>query len=317
MRCPGEVSRCVPSIKHCPDCGGAVTREVCASCALGLLLPSAEALHEEFSRGLVLDRYTLKRRLAAGGMGVVYAAEDCYLKRTVALKMIKGSVFAGGAQWSRFTIEAEAVATLDHPHIVPIHEVGSVDGQPFFTMKLISGRSLAAVLKEARGGRLAEREAATWLRDIAHAVHHAHQRGVLHRDLKPGNILIDDEGKAWLTDFGLAKLVHGDSGLTLSSDQIGTPKYMAPEVVQKSQREVSTASDVWALGVILWETLHGQSPFRGETPLEIMRKILDEDRSIATSSGIDCDLLTLALRCLEKDPKNRVPSANVLSLIHI
>ena len=305
-----------PSIvSTCPDCGCSLwSRGICPTCAFAGLLSDSSSLpvqNDTESLDVEFGRYTLKERLASGGMGVVYAAEDRQLKRTVALKMIKGATFANDVELSRFTVEAEAAAALDHPNIVPVHEVGTIEGQPFFTMKLISGGNLSTRLKQAQDRRLPLRDAAQYLSQIARAVHHAHQRGVLHRDLKPANILIDTDGKPWLTDFGLAKIVHGDRELTLTKDHLGTPNYMAPEMVQGSAREISTASDVWALGVILWECLCGISPFQGSSPVGTMRKIVEEEPSSASSSSsLNRDLLTLAQRCLEKDPKCRITSAS-------
>ncbi len=294
----------------CDACGSMISDVgICPGCAFDGLLSEGESSANTLD--IEIDRYTLKRRLASGGMGVVYVAEDRQLKRTVALKMIRGATFANEAEYARFATEAEAAATLDHPHITPVYEVGVADEQPFFTMKLISGKSLASWLKG--GERPGLRQYVEWLKCIAEAVQHAHERGVLHRDLKPGNVIIDEAGKPWLTDFGLAKLVHQDSCLTLSSDRLGTPHYMAPEVVDDAMRGVSTASDVWALGVMLWQCVCGKLPFRGKGPMEIMRRISDDEPSLEGSSGIDRDLLTLAQRCLEKQPKDRLPSARTFA----
>ena len=301
----------------CPVCGARLSAGACPACALGLLLgggsePEVDeeevALHRVVEENVEFGRYTLKQRLAAGGMGVVYVAEDNKLKRTVALKMIRGSTFADDGEVARFTLEAEAAAGLDHPHIVPIYEVGRMDGQPFFTMKLIEGTSLAQRMKD-HGGTLPVREVARMLAQIARAVHHAHQRGVLHRDLKPGNILLDVAGHPWLTDFGLAKLTTSDTSLTLTRDHIGTPHYMAPEVAGGNARAVSTASDVWALGVMLWELLCGVPPFHGPGPVEIMRRIVESEPNWPAGSRADGDLVTIARRCMEKTPGRRPQSA--------
>jgi len=267
-----------------------------------------ESLPRRVEENVEFGRYTLKEKLAAGGMGVVYVAEDRKLKRTVALKMIRGSTFADDGEVARFTLEAEAAAALDHPHIVPIYEVGRLDGQPFFTMKLIEGQTLAQRLRD-HGGTLPAREVAALLAKIARAVHHAHQRGVLHRDLKPGNILLDAEGVPWLTDFGLAKVAHADSSLTLTKDHIGTPHYMAPEVAGGNARAVSTACDVWALGVMLWEMLCAVPPFHGPGPVEIMRRIVESEPGWPAGSRADGDLVTIARRCMEKNPARRPQSA--------
>ena len=301
-----------PKPSTCADCGAPLSAGACPACAFQLLLhgvppPENEAVAKDEIEALAQQgRYTLKRRLAAGGMGVVYEAEDHKLKRTVALKMIRGSTFANAAEVARFTIEAEAAAALDHPNIVPIYEIGQLEGQPFFTMKLIEGQSLAERMKQ---GLLPTREAVSLLSLIARAVQHAHQRGVLHRDLKPGNILLDAVGKPSLTDFGLAKLTQTDASLTLTTDHLGTPHYMAPEVANGTARAASTASDVWALGVLLWEMLCGSPPFGGGGAVEIMRRIVNEEPVWPIGSRGDGDLLTIARRCLEKQPTRRPTSA--------
>ena len=299
----------VATSQTCSQCGASLARGICPACALSDLLPdhpipaSSEQLDQAFGR------YTLKERIAAGGMGIVYRAVDDTLRRTVALKMIRGATFANDAEFARFTIETEAAAALDHPHITPVYEVGVLEEQPFFTMKLISGASLSDWLKSKE--RPSTRTLVGWLKSIAEAVQHAHERGVLHRDLKPGNVLIDASDKPWLTDFGLAKMVHQESGLTLSSDRLGTPHYMAPEILSDTAHAASVASDIWALGVILWECLTGKLPFQGKNPLEVMRLIGESEPS--NDATVDRDLLTLAQRCLEKDPQRRVGSAGLLA----
>ncbi len=316
---PPVSSRSSGESAQCPECGARLSAGACPACALGFLLnggepgeDSEESVQRRVEENVEFGRYTLKHKIAAGGMGVVYVAEDKKLKRTVALKMIRGSTFADEGEVARFTLEAEAAAGLDHPHIVPIYEVGRLDGQPFFTMKLIEGQSLAQRLKEFHG-ILPVREVATLLSKLARAVHHAHQRGVLHRDLKPGNILLDAAGEPWLTDFGLAKLANADSSLTLTKDHIGTPHYMAPEVAGGNARAVSTASDVWAMGVMLWEMLCGMPPFHGAGPVEIMRRIVDSEPSWPAGSRADGDLVTIARRCMEKNPARRPESAAELA----
>jgi WD40 repeat protein/predicted Ser/Thr protein kinase len=300
----------------CPTCNASLSHGVCPACALDGLLRSGGNLLTEDDGSTVADemefgRYVLNRRLASGGMGVVYVATDQKLKRTVALKMIRGSTFADEAEVARFTIEAETAAALDHPHIVPIYEVGRREGQPFFTMKLIEGQSLAERLQQ--GHPLAMRSVVVLLAKIAHAVHHAHQRGVLHRDLKPGNILLDAQGEPWLTDFGLAKLSHADSSLTQTSDRLGTPQYMAPEIASGTGRSASVASDVWALGVLLWELLCGAPPFPGKGPVEIMRRIVEDEPQLPSGVRVKADLLTIARHCLEKEPQKRPASADALA----
>jgi WD40 repeat protein/tRNA A-37 threonylcarbamoyl transferase component Bud32 len=257
-------------------------------------------------------RYVLLRRINAGGMGVVFEAYDRTLKRRVALKRIRGASFASPADLARFALETEAVAALDHPHIVPVYEVGETEGMPFFTMKLIGGTSLAARLAD-RSGRMGVREVARLMSRVARAVHHAHQRGVLHRDLKPGNVLIDERGEPWLTDFGLAKLTGSGAGVTVSAERLGTTEYMSPEAVSGEVLAVSTASDVWSLGVMLWQMVCGVVPFGGQGHGEVMRRILADEPVVPVGMSCDGDLLTVARRCLEKDPARRIGSAAALA----
>lgn len=297
----------------CTECGTLLREGACPACSLRLLLGEPCGEEEEGSargwpgRPADGERYQLQRKIASGGMGVVWAAQDMRLRRTVALKMVRGARFADENEMARFEIEAAAAAALDHPHIVPVYEVGRMDGQPFFTMKLIEGVSLAERLRER--GRLPAQEAVALLTKMARAVQHAHSRGVLHRDLKPGNILIDESGEPWLTDFGLAKVTSTESGLTVSSHHLGTPHYMAPETAAGRGHDISTASDVWALGVILWEVVCGSRPFHGQSSLETLRQIIEEEPTPPPNCRLDEDLLTLARRCMEKSPMRRPHSA--------
>ncbi len=300
------------SLAHCTRCGAPLVNDACPGCSLRLLLDDEPTEKDVPATATAAEeRYRVLRKVASGGMGVVWAAEDTVLGRTVALKMLRSARFAEDAEMARFSVEAAAAAGLDHPNIVPVYEAGRLDGQPYFTMKLIDGHSLAV---ELRGrGRFPAREAAEFMVRIARAVHHAHSRGVLHRDLKPGNILLDAHGNPWLTDFGLAKLTADDAGLTLSEAHLGTPHYMAPEMARGRTAEISVASDVWALGVILWELLCGRPPFAGGTTVEILRCIVEEEPTLPAGAKVDPDLLTLARRCLEKAPAARLACASELA----
>jgi WD40 repeat protein len=270
-----------------------------------------------FTAGHQFGDYELLAFLARGGMGLVYKARQAGLNRVVALKMISRGQLASAADVARFKAEAAAAATLDHPHILPIFEVGERDGLNYFSMKLIEGGSLADRFTDVAkhpGDRERLRSVVRIHADVCRAVHFAHQRGVLHRDLKPANVLLDTDDHPYVTDFGLAKRVEGDSDLTQSGAILGTPSYMAPEQA-RAEKTLSTAADVYSLGAMVYELISGRPPFRGDTPLQTLMHVLDTEpaRPRSIDANVDRDLETIALKCLEKEPTKRYPSAFALA----
>jgi WD40 repeat protein len=265
----------------------------------------------EQSLPAALGGYQIVREVGRGGMGVVYEARQTALNRVVALKMVLHAGQAEANELRRFAAEAQTVAALDHPHIVPLYEVGECDGHPYYTMKLIDGGSLAAQLPRLAHDPCA---AAALLAAVARAVHYAHQRGVLHRDLKPANILMDEQGEPHVSDFGLAKRVAGDSSLTQTGAIVGTPSYMAPEQA-RAEKGLTTAIDVYSLGAVLYEILTGQPPFRAGTPLDTLLQVLEKEPEAPRKlqPRIDRDLETICLKCLEKEPQRRYASAEALA----
>jgi eukaryotic-like serine/threonine-protein kinase len=256
--------------------------------------------------------YEVRRLLGQGGMGVVYEAHQLSLNRPVAIKLIRSGSFASESELRRFQNEAEAVAQLDHPHIVPIYEVTQHRGRHFFSMKLIAGAGLDKRLAEFADDL---RGIARLVSTIAEAIHHAHQRGILHRDLKPANILLDENEEPQVTDFGLAKRIDGDPELTQSNTLIGTPSYMAPEQTTRGRGGVSTATDVYGLGTILYSLLAGRAPFSGTTVVETLDMVRTQypEPPSRLNPRVPHDLEVICLKCLEKDPGRRYPSALAIS----
>ena len=252
--------------------------------------------------------YDVQAIVGRGGMGVVYKARHLRLNRFVALKMLLAGAYAGANERARFQREAEAVASLHHPNIVEIYDVGGDEGFPFFSMELLEGGSLAQTLS---GTPQPARQAAALLITLAEAVQVAHQAGIVHRDLKPGNILLTGAGDGKIADFGLARHFEGESALTLSGTRMGTPSYMAPEQVVGKAGMIGPATDIYALGVLLYEMLTGRPPFRGETASETgQQAIRDEPVSPSRlNPKVPRDLETVCLKCLHKDPQRRYASS--------
>jgi serine/threonine protein kinase/tetratricopeptide (TPR) repeat protein len=255
--------------------------------------------------------YELLEEIGRGGQGVVYRAHQKSLNRTVALKVIGLGHWATDAHLKRFRREAEAAASLDHSGIVPIYEVGERDGSCYFSMKFVEGGQLDAVAKREP---MPIRRAAQLIAKVARIVHYAHEHHILHRDIKPGNILLDGKGEPHLTDFGLARLVESESTVTRTMEVLGTPSYMAPEQAVGNNAAISSVTDVYGLGAVLYQLLTAHPPFAGGTTYETIKLLLDTEprQPRLWNSKIDRDLSTICLKCLEKDPKRRYSSALAL-----
>jgi serine/threonine protein kinase/Flp pilus assembly protein TadD len=328
----GQASNMTTVSSICEKCGAKIPADarqgVCPACqletGLGLLVnESTEAINptprpgiERATRqpGMLGDfgDYEVQEEIGRGGQGVVYRARQKSLNRTVALKVIGLGNWATEAHVKRFRREAEAAARLEHPGIVPIHEVGERDGSCYFSMKFVEGGQLDEVTKREP---MPVRRAVELVAKVARTVHYAHEHGILHRDIKPGNILLDAKGEPHLTDFGLARLVETESTVTQTLEVLGTPSYMAPEQAAGNNSALTAATDVYALGAVLYQLLTGHPPFAGGTTYETIKLLIDtEPRQLrAWNPKIDRDLSTISLKCLEKDPKRRYPSALALA----
>ena len=278
------------------------------------LITDQDVLAAPFSKGdtvRYIGDYEIIQEIARGGMGIVYQARQIHLNRDVALKTILAGQFASDADVRRFQTEAEAAANLDHPSIVPIYEVGEFEGHHYFSMKLIDGSDLSNCSAQFTDDI---DKTARLMISIAQAVQHAHQRGVLHRDLKPNNILIDSTGAPHITDFGLAKRTEGGESLTNTSAIMGTPSYISPEQA-RGEKSLSTATDVYGLGAILFHLLTGRPPFQGNSPPEILLGVLNEEppSPAAVNPKVSRDINTICLKCLEKESERRYQSAAELA----
>jgi WD40 repeat protein len=261
----------------------------------------------------VVPGYEIRAELGHGGMGVVYWAWQSGLNRTVALKMILAGGHAGPQELARFRMEAEAVARLQHPNIVQIHDIGEHDGRPYMALEYVDGGSLA---QELTGAPWPAHRAAELAETLARAVHHAHRQGIVHRDLTPGNVLLTKAGQPKITDFGLAKvLVGGGPTLTQSGMILGTPIYMAPEQAAGRAKAIGPATDVYALGAVLYELLTGRPPFKAETPLETLQQVQSQEPVPPSrlQPKLPRDLTTICLKCLQKAPERRYGSAETLA----
>jgi serine/threonine-protein kinase len=290
------------------------------------LFPSTDAARNRATSRLLeedppeIPGYEMLDELGRGGVGVVYRVRHVKLNRVVALKMLLSGRFASGAELRRFMREARAVASLGHPNIVQVHDVGDLDGQPYFTMEFVDGGSLA---RKLAGQAQPAVESATLVATLARAVHAAHGRGIVHRDLKPGNILLAANGLPKITDFGLAAnwrdaIITGEqnSAAVLTFERVGTPSYMAPEqVIGSGEGETCPSIDIYALGAILYEMLTGQPPFHGATSAETQRKVVSAEcvPPSRLNHKVPRDLETICLKCLKKSPKDRYETAAALA----
>lgn len=312
----------------CPRCGAAIPANAPEGfCWLCLAREGAASRRRNAGPAAPIPEkfgdYKILGEVARGGMGIVYRAHQISLNRPVALKMILAGQLATPESVARFELEAKAAAKLDHPHIVPIYEVGEHEAQRYFTMKFVEGGTLGERISDFKlrisDSRAAVRERAqriaALMKKVADALAYAHAHGILHRDLKPSNILLDTDDEPLLTDFGLAKFTGEESGLTLTHASLGTPAYMSPEQAAGCVKEITTAADVYGLGAVLFELLTGRAPFSGETPMAVARKVIEEDPpSPATlNPAVPQDLAVICLKCLAKAPADRYASAAALA----
>lgn len=272
--------------------------------------PDTQVVGEAASRQF--GDYRILGEIARGGMGVVYRAKQSGLNRIVALKTIRGPEFAGPEEIERFRAEAEAVARLEHPGIVQVFDVGVVQGQHYFSMAYVEGTTLSGLMKD---GPLDSLHAASLLAKISGAVSYAHERNVIHRDLKPGNILIDAGGEPRVTDFGLAKRTDSDSELTGTGQILGTPSYMSPEQAAGRTEQVGPASDIYSLGSILYCLMTGRPPFQSPRVMDTLQAVMHQEPVPPSrfNPTVDADLQTICLKCLRKDPFRRYATASNLA----
>src|SRR5213596_660996 len=344
MRTHAESRAMIRVIRVCRKCGAKIFSDapkgLCTACmletALGILpdavaeVDSSAGSLDELSRDNAkstsgvkeavraatmlgeLGDYELLEEIGRGAQGVVFRARQKSLNRTVALKVINLGQWASKAHLKRFRREAEAAASLDHPSIVPIYEVGERDGSCYFSMMFVEGGQLDEVVRRKP---MSIRLAAELIAKVARTVHYAHEHGIVHRDIKPGNILLDVKGEPHLTDFGLARLIETESAMTRTMEVLGTPSYMAPEQAVGDNARVSGATDIYGLGAVLYQLLTGHPPFAGGTTYETVRLVLDTEprQPRLLNPKVDRDLATICLKCLEKDPRRRYASALALA----
>ena len=330
-------------VRECRKCGGKILSDapegLCTGCALELGLgifadTMADALdsglfdysqtcdadsepHAKTASGVnrvlgELGDYELLEEVGRGGQGVVFRARQKSLNRIVALKLIGLGQWATEGHLKRFRLEAEAAASLDHPCIVPIYEIGERDGQCYFSMKFVEGGQLDEVVKHAPRSI---RQAVELVVKVARTVHYANEHGILHRDIKPGNILLDRKDEPHLTDFGLARLVESESTITRTVEVLGTPSYMAPEQAAGNNIKLTRGTDVYGVGAVLYYLLTGHPPFAGGTTYETIKLLLETEQRPPRllNANVDRDLSTICQKCLEKDPQRRYSSASAVA----
>jgi serine/threonine protein kinase/Flp pilus assembly protein TadD len=320
-------------IRACRKCGSKIFSDapegLCTGCALesglGNVSTRVPAIgqsghadpHVKTASGLTkilgeLGDYDLLEEIGRGGQGIVFRARQKSLNRVVALKVIGVGQWATPAHLKRFRLEAEAAASLDHACIVPIYEIGERDGQCYFSMKLIDGGQLDEVVQHAP---MSIRQSVELVAKLARTVHYAHEHGILHRDIKPGNILLDKNGEPHLTDFGLARLVESESAITRTVEVLGTPSYMAPEQATGNNINLTRAVDVYGLGAVLYHLLTGHPPFAGGTTYETIKLLLETESRPPRfwNPNVDRDVSTICVKCLEKDQGRRYSSASALA----
>jgi len=256
--------------------------------------------------------YELFEEIGRGGMGVVHRARQISLNRTVAVKLLPFSATTNPDYVKRFRVEASAAASLQHPNIVAIHEVGVHQGQHYFAMDFVAGRNLAEI---ARDGPLPPMRAAMYVKTIAEAIQYAHERGILHRDLKPSNVLIDQNDQPKVMDFGLAKRLEGDASLTLSGQVLGSPSYLPPEQCDAKRGKVGRYSDVYSLGATLYHLITGRAPFVAPTVGETLQQVQEAEPVSPTvlNPHLPRELKTICLKCLDKEPARRYQTAQELA----
>ena len=339
----GSVADSEKPRRRCEQCGTSFnplsTGDLCPRCLVAQVLkdglepdsPTPRSAGDPASLGW-FGEFELLEELGHGGAGVVYRARQAGVGRLVALKILRPGKLFSAMEVERFQREAQTIARLEHPGILPLYAAGERQGQPWLSVRFMPGGSLAQAIARREPWLQDPKRVAQVMSDLSEAIHHAHQRGVLHRDLKPGNILLDESGGVCVGDFGLALMMDEESGLTRTGAFFGSPAYTSPEQAARGEGDVTIAADIHGLGAILYDLLAGQPPYAGRDPLDTLRRVLEEEpvrpsavharRSGKAAQGsggtngrsvVDRDLETICMKCLEKDPDDRLPSAAIVA----